>query len=87
MTVEMLGSGEKKPAGCEEAVKEAVQRSIAAKVDLEMGVRLEWDHLCWVRPGNGLAPGREQEIIGRVLRRPLNRGELILPQDLELEGS
>jgi N,N'-diacetyllegionaminate synthase len=87
MTVEMLGSGEKKPAGCEEAAKEAVQRSIAAKFDLEKGVCLEWDHLSWVRPGNGLAPGREQEIIGRVLRRPLSRGELILPQDIELEGS
>lgn len=85
--VEMLGSGKKKPAGCEEAVKEAVQRSIAARVDIEMGVRLEWNHLSWVRPGNGLAPGREQEIIGRVLRRPLSRGELILPQDLEQEGS
>jgi N,N'-diacetyllegionaminate synthase len=87
MAVEMLGSEEKKRAECEESVKEAVQRSIAARIDLEMGVRLEWDHLSWVRPGNGLAPGKEQEIIGRVLRRPLNRGELILPQDLEVKGS
>lgn len=85
--IQMLGSNEKRASECEEAVKEAARRSIAAKVDLEMGVRLEWDHLCWVRPGSGLAPGKEQEIIGRVLRRPLNRGELILPQDLEMEGS
>lgn len=87
MTIEMLGSGEKRPAECEKAVKEAVQRSIAARVDLDMGVRLEWEHLTWVRPGKGLAPGREQEIVGRALRRPLRRGELILPQDLEMEGS
>jgi len=85
--VQMLGSGEKRPAECEKAVKEAVQRSIAARVDLDMGVQLEWGHLTWVRPGKGLAPGREQEIIGRVLRRSLRRGELILPQDLEMEGS
>lgn len=86
-TIEMLGSGEKIPAECEKAVKEAVQRSIAARVNLDAGARLEWDHLSWVRPGKGLAPGREQEIIGRILRRPLSRGELILPQDLEEKGS
>jgi len=84
--VQMLGSSEKNCVECEESVKKSVQRSIAARIDLDKGVRLQWNHLSWVRPGNGLAPGREQEIIGRVVRRPISRGQLILPQNLEKEG-
>ena len=37
----------------------------------------------WVRPGTGLAPGRESELVGRVTVRPLARGAILAASDVE----
>ncbi len=36
-----------------------------------------------MRPRDGLAPGQEQELLGRVLRHDAGRGETIGPEDVE----
>ncbi len=80
--IELLGDGEKRIQDCEKDVVDKVRRSIVASRDLEQGVVLAWDDVVWVRPGGGLAPGREGEILGKVLTRPIRKGEMILIGDV-----
>jgi N,N'-diacetyllegionaminate synthase len=82
----LVGSGEKEVMASERGNLDAARRSIAAAADLSPGTRLGPQDLLWVRPGNGLAPGREQDLIGRVLKRRLQAGEILQLSDLEEEG-
>jgi len=86
ITEKLLGTGEKAITASEMQIKSQLRRSIAARVNLLQGKRLKWEHLCWVRPGQGIPPGNEEEVLGKVLRRSVTRGELILPEDVALEG-
>jgi N,N'-diacetyllegionaminate synthase len=61
----------------------AIRRSIAAASDLEAGRRIDAADLTWVRPGTGLRPGQESVLVGRILRVPKRRGELVLVDDVE----
>ncbi|MCF7993670.1 MAG: N-acetylneuraminate synthase family protein [Chromatiaceae bacterium] len=79
----MLGQGEKIAQPCERDMQTEVRRSIAAATDLPAGTRLTVEHLIWVRPGTGLPPGNEDQLLGRKTRRPLSQGELIALSDLE----
>jgi len=38
--------------------------------------------LTWVRPGGGISPGYEKEVIGKKTIRSLEQGELINLKDL-----
>ena len=78
----MLGQGPKRLLQSERAVLAAARRSIVAARDLEPGTVLTSGDLTWVRPGGGLAPGREREVLGRTLTKPLREGTMILPEDL-----
>ncbi len=79
----MLGDRTKRILECEQNVTGAVRRSIVAGADLDQGTVLDFDHLGWVRPGGGLAPGRENVILGKRLKRPTKRGEMILSEDVQ----
>lgn len=78
----MLGNGGKRIVECEKNTKEPIRRSIVAVSKLSQGTVLELDHLSWVRPGGGLSPGREHELLGKVLRRSLKKGEIIVLDDV-----
>jgi sialic acid synthase SpsE len=80
---ELLGSGEKVVGDCEQEGRVLFRRSIVAREDLEPGVRISWEQLAWVRPGGGLPPGSEGELIGRKMKRAVPRGGMILPADVE----
>jgi N,N'-diacetyllegionaminate synthase len=80
--IEMLGNGEKRMQDCEGEIIGNVRRSIVASRNLDTGITLTWDDLTWVRPGGGLAPGRESEILGKTLSRPIQKGEMILVNDV-----
>lgn len=73
-----LGSGEKKPQPCEANSLISMRRSIAAARDVPEGTILQFDDLTWVRPGIGLPPGRESDVVGKRLKCSLRRGELIV---------
>ncbi|RMF82811.1 MAG: hypothetical protein D6744_05690 [Planctomycetota bacterium] len=79
----MLGDGGKRVQPCESDARLALRRSIAVGRDLPAGTILRWEHLTWLRPGDGLAPGRENELLGRRLTRDIKRGSLIGPHDVE----
>jgi N,N'-diacetyllegionaminate synthase len=78
----MMGTGEKNPQECEESLRSAVRRSIAAGRDLAAGAVVSPDDLTWVRPADGIAPGHEAEVIGKKLNRALKMGEAFMPADL-----
>ena len=66
----------------EEAVAAAARRSICAARDLAEGHVLAEGDLTWLRPGEGMRPGREDELVGRPLRRALAFGEPLSPDDV-----
>lgn len=81
-TLELLGDSEKRLQNSEREILNKVRRSIVASRDLRRGTILQWQDLTWLRPGGGLAPGCEKEILGRELTRFIPAGEYILPKDV-----
>lgn len=78
----LLGRSEKTVQKSERLVMEKVRRSIVAKKDLDENTVLTWDDLSWVRPGSGLAPGNEEIILGKRLRKKVAVGEPITLDNL-----
>jgi sialic acid synthase SpsE len=79
----MRGEGGKQVGSGEAPNAQLIRRSIAASADLEAGRRIEASDLTWVRPGTGLRPGQESQLVGRRLRVPKSVGELVLAEDVE----
>jgi N,N'-diacetyllegionaminate synthase len=79
----MLGHGRKEPAPCEAAGAEWALKSLVAIRDLAAGHRLEAGDLAAKRPGDGIAPNRIAEIVGRRLRRTVEADAPVLPEDTE----
>jgi N,N'-diacetyllegionaminate synthase len=75
----ILGNGERVSQDCEEALRPALRRSIAAARDLEPGTILKEQDLIWIRPGTGIPCGEEQKVIDRKLMKALKKGDLLLP--------
>lgn len=83
---QLLGDGRIAVSEAERSNIHAARRSIVARRDLTPGEVLARNDLDWLRPGGGLPPGREEELIGRRLLRPLGRGAPIVAEDLMAEG-
>jgi len=66
----------------EEAVAAAARRSICAARNLNAGEVIGPDDLTWLRPGGGLRPGQEEQLVGRVLKRAIAYGEPLGPADV-----
>lgn len=73
----LLGDGKKQPRASELESANAMRRSIAAIRDLPAGHVIAEDDLMWIRPGGGLAPGQEDEVIGKRLARPVPKATLL----------
>jgi N-acetylneuraminate synthase/N,N'-diacetyllegionaminate synthase len=83
----LLGKEEKNLYNCEKANSMAVRRSIVARGPLRGGSVISPRDLTWVRPGGGLPPGEEGQLVGKVLARTVQAGDMILPEDVvELSG-
>lgn len=74
----LLGTGVKIPQQVELSAMQALRRSIAAKKELSKGHKIEYDDLMWIRPGDGLAAGNENLIIGKILKIDTHFGDKIL---------
>ena len=79
----MAGSESKPLQPCESAMQQAIRRSIVALADLPAGHVVAHSDLSWMRPASRLAPGQEQALTGRRVRRPLLAGEAIAVDDVE----
>jgi sialic acid synthase SpsE len=78
----MLGEPVKRVLDEERALLAPVRRSIAAARDLPAGHVVALADLAWLRPRDGLEPGREDELVGRTLAREVAGGDSILLEDL-----
>lgn len=79
---QLLGDGEKAIADCEQEMAPAIRRSIVAARELPEGHVITESDLTWMRPGRGLAPGQEQQLIGRQLNKTVKHGEAIVLRDV-----
>ena len=79
----MLGGAEKKVLDAERDALMKVRRSIVVKRDMEEGEKVTMEDIVWVRPGTGLSPGTEKNILGKLLKRSLKEGEMISFEDLD----
>jgi len=75
-----LGDGKLEPRKVEIDTELPVRRSIASTRKLEIGHVVEDDDLMWIRPGEGLPPGTEHDIIGKTLTNEIREGELFSEQ-------
>ncbi|MEZ4372066.1 MAG: N-acetylneuraminate synthase family protein [Polyangiaceae bacterium] len=78
-----LGSGNKEQSPGERELEPLVRRSIATRGALPKGHVLSWSDLVWLRPGRGLAAGREGEVLGRRLSQDVPAGHILAASDLE----
>jgi len=77
-----LGSGIKKPTEREKIIMKDVRRSIVAASDLKEGTIIKRDMLEFKRPGTGIKPELVDILVGRKLKRDLNKDEIILWKDI-----
>ena len=75
-----MGDGKLEPRKVEIDTELPVRRSIASTRKLEIGHVVEDDDLMWIRPGEGLPPGTEHDIIGKTLTNEVREGELFSEQ-------
>ena len=72
----LLGSSAKKMQPTEELLENDVRRSLGASRDIKKGSTILENDIIWLRPGTGVPPGEEKQIIGKTLKTDINRGEL-----------
>ena len=66
----------------EREVAKVARRSIAAARPIEAGCEIVAEDIVFLRPGTGIAPADVNLVLGRKLKRPLDRGALIVLTDL-----
>jgi N-acetylneuraminate synthase len=77
-----FGDGRKRPVAAEADTARVARRSIVAARDLPVGTVLSPADLAYRRPGTGLHPREAQTLIGRRLRRALNRDATVTWTDV-----
>lgn len=80
--IEMLGDGIKRVSESEAENACNARRSIVAIRDLKKGDLIGWNDLDWLRPGGGLVPGCESDLLDKALLRPIAKGEVIRHEDV-----
>ncbi len=71
----LMGSGKIEMSACEAEIAPQIRRSIVAAKHLDSGHCVTHDDLLWTRPGTGLAPGHEHDIVGKKLKAPMAEGD------------
>lgn len=80
----IMGRGDRNNdvVACEKDMHIGARRSIAAITDISMGTILKHEHLTWVRPGTGMPPGSEHNLLGRQTSRDISAGEIFSESDV-----
>lgn len=80
---QMLGSGEKKPAESELAVRDLVRRSLVARRPIPAGTVLQAGDLELLRPGTGIGSQHLPQVIGRQTKSAIPQGTMLTWEHLE----
>jgi N,N'-diacetyllegionaminate synthase len=78
-----LGNGIKAPAACEVPNISVARKSVVAARELCSGHQLASEDLVIKRPGNGISPSLLPALIGRTLRSPLLKDQVICWDDVK----
>lgn len=78
-----LGSGVKRPAASEAATAGVARKSLVAVRDLAAGTVIAATDLAARRPGTGIPPSRQGDLLGRRLKINVAVGELLTPDMFE----
>ena len=78
----LLGDGRKKPTQNEIEIMSQVRRSILSARKLNKGTIISRDMLCYKRPGDGIPPEYTDILVGRELKRDLEKEEVIKWEDV-----
>jgi N-acetylneuraminate synthase len=78
-----LGSGVKRPAASEADTAGVARKSLVATRDLAAGTVISATDLTARRPGTGLPPSRQGELLGRRLKVNVTVGDLLTPEMVE----
>lgn len=79
----MIGRSEKAIQTIERDFIRTARRSIVAAKNLSQGHRINPEDLTWLRPADGLPPGKEDQILGKCLKKDVSFGEPIALLDVE----
>ena len=79
----LMGTGVLGAMPCEEPMLTPVRRSVVAARDLNAGERIATADVTWVRPGGGIPPGGEDQVIGRRVRQAVAQGAMITSEFLD----
>nr|WP_319375386.1 N-acetylneuraminate synthase family protein [uncultured Methanoregula sp.] len=79
----IIGKEGKNIQPCEKENIPSLRRSIVAKENIAKGHKITLSDLMWIRPGIGLSPGKENELIGKKLVRDILAGDIITVPDVE----
>jgi N-acetylneuraminate synthase/N,N'-diacetyllegionaminate synthase len=76
-----LGSGEKRPVEAERAIAAVARKSLHWRRALQAGSLIAAEDLASLRPGTGLSPARQQELVGRRTARAVAAGAMVAADD------
>lgn len=77
------GSGDKVPTNDEQATAAVARRSLHWARSLAPGSTIAPGDLAALRPGTGLSPARERDLVGRRTARSVEAGALVAIEDVE----
>lgn len=66
----------------EKAVRAWAYRSVVASQTIKMGEKVDYQNICTKRPGTGIPSKQYKALIGKVVNRQLEIGEMIMREDL-----
>lgn len=77
-----MGSAERILSESEKMQQAKMRRSIVAKTDISEGTVITADMLECKRPGTGLEPSMQKNILGKKVNRSIKKGYMILEKDI-----
>lgn len=80
VAIRMRGTGEISPGPEEVMMRAIARRSVVAACNIPLGATLTQAMVAYRRPGTGLKPGRETELLGQMATRVIREGELLAPE-------
>ena len=64
-------------------MKQIFEKSIVAASDLAQGTVLKIEHLSFKKPGTGISAGEYEQILGKRVKKPIQRESLLQRSDIE----
>ena len=78
-----MGSGKKSVLSCEVKARKFARRSIVSKYKLKKNHKIQLKDLDFKRPGTGLNPKEIKKILGKKLRKNINRDYIFKLTDIK----